>query len=370
MMALGFWGFHEYFSPTRVWRRMIHDPSRLSKAWMEVEREHVIDGLDAPATLVEVFFSLEDPDPAIRGWAIWCLPSLEADPLVVIPRLAGMLGDKDPAIRVKAAEALGQVFKRGKTGRDESLKALEIALKDADPKVRRAAIGSVGQVVYESGPSSDPLRSGQRDDPALGLVERCLDDSEVAVRIEAAFVLGCNDRGRESVPMLVRFLKSQPTDSPMSYEANRAFMALTILAVRSDEAVAFLFGELSVERESYPDRPRDALAWAARQSSEAHAAVRKRAREGMKAEDQNLDFQSAFLMHDIGQGIEALDMLIEAVQDESVEIRIRAVEAIADIGEADPRAMNALQQASNDPDIEVRGRALGALEAIAIEKMM
>jgi HEAT repeat protein len=90
----------------------------------------------------------------------------------------------------------------------------------------------------------------------------------------------------------------------------------------------------------------------------------------MKAEDQNLDFQSAFLMHDIGQGIEALDMLIEAVQDESVEIRIRAVEAIADIGEADPRAMNALQQASNDPDIEVRGRALGALEAIAIEKMM
>jgi HEAT repeat protein len=369
LMVLGLWGFREYFSPARVWQRTIHDPSRVSKAWMEVEREHLIDGLDAPSTLKEVFEAMNDPDPTIKGWAVWCLPSLEADPVVVIDRLSRLLADQDLSVRVKAVEALGQVFKRGKAGRAEALGALEIALKDADAKVRRATLGSIGQVVYESGQSADPLRSGQPNDPALNLVASRLTDTDIAVRVEAAFVLGCNDRGVEAVPMLVKFLREQPVDAPLNYVANRAFMALTILAVRSAEAVAFLNAEIGVEREGYPDRPRDALAWAARQTPEAHMAVRKKAREGLKSDDLVIRFQAAFLMHDIGLGVEALDPLIEALQDESLDYRIRAVEAIADIGEADARALAALQAATNDPEIEVRGRALGALEAIELEKM-
>jgi HEAT repeat protein len=369
VMALVFWGFHEYFSPTRIWRRAIHDPASLPKAWAEVASEHVIEGLNPEATLREVFQAMDDPDPAIRGSAIGCVPSLDGDPRVVIDRLAGRLGDNDIAVRIKVAEALGQVFKRGKAGRAEALGALKIALKDPDAKVRKAAVGSVGQVVYEEGPSSDPLRSGQKDDPALGLVEARLDDADIAVRVEAAFVLGCNDRGSEAVPMLVKFLKEQRIDEPLSYVANRAFMALTILAVRSEAAVDFLAGEMAVERESYPDRPRDALAWAARQAPEAHIWVRKRAREALKSDDPVVRFHSAFLMFDIGLGVEALDTLTEALHDDSVEIRIRAVEAMAEIGESDVRAMNALQGAINDPDFEVRTRALGALEAIELEKM-
>ncbi len=368
VLALGFWGVREYFSPLRVWDRAIHNPSTQSKTWIEVEREHVIEGLDAPATLAAVFAAFHDPDPAIRGWAIWCVPSLEADPTVVIDRLSGMLADPDSTIRIKAAEALGQVYKRGGTGRPEALGALKLALKDSEPKVRRAAVGSVGQVIHESGRSSDSLRSGNSNDPALALVVDRLGDDDMAVRVEAAFVLGCNDRGSEAVPFLVKFLKEQPTDAPMSYVANRAFMALTILAVRSEEAVAFLAGELKVKRESYPDRPRDALAWAARQSPEANTAVRRRAREGLKSDDPELQYQSAFLLHSIGQGIEALDILVKASLDDSVETRIRAIEAIADIGEADVRAMNALHAAANDPELEVRARALGALETIELEK--
>jgi HEAT repeat protein len=369
IMALGFWGFHEYFSPRRTWRRAIHDPSTLPRVWAEVEREHVIEGLDPSSTIQEVFQAMEDPDPAIRGWAVWSVPSLEADPKLVIDRLAGMLGDQDLGVRIKVAEALGQIFKRGKGGRPEALGALKIALKDANEKVRKAAVGSVGQVVYEGGPSSDPLRSGQKDDPALGMIEARLEDPDMAVKVEAAFVLGCNDRGSEAVPMLVKFLKAQPVDEPLNYVANRAFMALTILAVRSQAAVDFLSGEMAVDRESYPDRPRDALAWAARQGSEPHLWVRKRAREALKSDDPVLKVHSAFLLFDIGLGVEALDTLVEALYDDSIDVRVRAVEAIGDIGESDVRAMNALQGAINDPDIEVRTRALAALEAIELEKM-
>jgi HEAT repeat protein len=368
-MGLGFLAFRDYFNPHRVWNRQIHDPDALSRAWAGVEREHKIEGLDARETLAEIFRAMNDPDPAIRAFAIGCLPILEGEPVTVIAHLREKMADTDVDIRIKTAEALGQIFKREKPGRPEALASLELALKDSDPRVRRAAVGSIGQVVYESGRSSDPLRSGQKDDPALQMIAHALGDQDMAVRVEAAFVLGCNDRGEESVPMLVKFLKEQPAPAPLSYLANRAFMALTILAVRSKEAVAILTGEVSVERESYPDRPRDALAWAARQSPEAHLAVRKQAREGLHSEEPATRFQFAFLMHDIGMGVEVLDVLVEAIQDADLEVRIRAIEAIADIGEADPRAMAALQAASNDQDIEIRGRAMGALEEIELKKM-
>jgi HEAT repeat protein len=369
LMAFGFWGFREYFSPLRVWRRAIHDPSRMARAWAEVVREHVIEGLDPPETLAEVVEALKDADPANRGLAVSTLPTLDADPVVVIDRLAGMLGDTETSVRIKTAEALGQVYKRGSTGRAEALGALEIALKDPDANLRKAALGSIGQVIFESGKSVDPLRSGQSDDPSLEMVARRLSDENIDVRVEAAFVLGCNDRGNEAVPMLVKFIREQPIDKPFNHVADRAFMALTILSIRSPAAVSFLAGELGVDRESYPDRPRDALAWAARQSSDAHLAVRKKARDGLKSKNPVIRFQSAFLMHDIGMGVEVIETLVEALQDEEIETRIRAIEAIADVGEADPRAMNALQAASNDPDLEIRARALSALEEIASEKM-
>jgi HEAT repeat protein len=200
------------------------------------------------------------------------------------------------------------------------------------------------------------------------MVEARLEDSDMAVRVEAAFVLGCNDRGSEAVPMLAKLIRDQPLDQPISYVANRAFMALTILAVRSEAAVNFLANEMAVDRESYPDRPRDALAWAARQAPQAHLWVRKKAREALKSEEPDLRIQAAFLMFDIGLGVEAIDQLVEGLQDESVEIRIRTVQALGDIGENDVRAMEALLAATRDTDTEVRLRALGALEAIEIEK--
>jgi HEAT repeat protein len=74
----------------------------------------------------------------------------------------------------------------------------------------------------------------------------------------------------------------------------------------------------------------------------------------------------AILMGDIGFGLAALPELISALGDPSVEVRIRAVEAIADLGNADPTILPALKAAANDADPGVREHALGAIDEIEL----
>ena len=370
VLALGYLGVREYQSPARVWRRASHATLTRNQAWVELEREHLIDGLGREATIAEVFEAMNDPDSEIRGWAVWCAPSVEADPLSLIVRLAGKLDDPLVLIRSKVAEALGRIVKRGGPGREEALFALSKALNDSDAGVRKMAIGSVGQVIYEGGNASDPLRSGRVDDPALKLVAARLADDDMAVTVEAALVLACNDRGDEAIPILTKFLKQQPTPDSLSYVADRAFLALTIASIRSSSAANFLVAEMTVPREGYPERPRDALCWSARQSPDSEARVRRLANAALKSDNLILRYNSAFLLHEIGSGLLALGVLIEALGDSSVEIRLRAVDALADLGEVDPRIIPALQMATNDPDVKVREQAAWTLEAIEWDKII
>ena len=55
----------------------------------------------------------------------------------------------------------------GGLGREAAVDALKRAMVDPDPKVRREALIALGEVIYKSGNSTDPLRSGRPDDPAF-----------------------------------------------------------------------------------------------------------------------------------------------------------------------------------------------------------
>jgi HEAT repeat protein len=372
LIAAGYGSWRAYRSPERAWRRAIHSPDKATRKahWSRLQREHEVDGLDREGTVREVLASMNDPDPETRLWSVSSVGSIEADPLVAIPRVAERLGDGDLSVRVKAASVLGELVKHGGPGRDEAVFALSKALKDPEPIVRRAAVGSIGQVVYEGGPGGDPLRSGRPDDPALDLVAARLGDDDLAVKVEAARVLASNDRGGEAVPMLIAYLREQPKPAPLGYLADRAMLALMVLAIHSDEAAAFLASELAVDREGYPDRPRDALTWAARQTPEARARVRRLAGEALKSREPAVRHNAALLMHDIGSGKAALPELIAALGDPSVDTRIRAVEALADLGDIDPTIVPALELAAADKNVEVRERARGALEEFEFEEML
>jgi HEAT repeat protein len=366
LIVAGLLVYRDHFSPRRVWQRTIRnpDPAVRVAAWNGVQRDHEIRGLDRGETIREVFGLLDDPDPQTRLLAVSTLPMIDPDPLLAIPRLAAKLADSDVEVRARAASAIGEVFARGGPGREEAIAAVATALKDADANVRCAGLAALGQVVYSGGKGVDPLRSSQGDDPALELATLRLGDADIKVRVEAAFLLACNDRGAEAVPMLVTYLRSQPANEPPTHTADRAFLAMMVLAINSDQAAGFLGEQLSEKREGYPERPRDALAWAAKQSPEARLRVKRLASGMLDPANPSLRHHAGLLLHQIGSDQAALPVLIEALGDPSVEVRIIAVEALADMGGIDPTILEALETATKDSNSEVRERASAALEAI------
>lgn len=365
-VGAGFASWRNYSSPSNRWRRSIHsaDPKARADAWRRVQSDREIPGLDRVASTPEIFGLLEDPDPEVRLRAVTAITALEPAAVEAIARLSGRLYDPDLKVRAKAASAIGEVFRRDGPGREEGVAALTVALKDERPEVRSSAVAALGQVVFESGRSTDPLRCGRGDDPALDLVADRLVDDDVGVRVEAAYVLACNDRGEQAVPFLADLIRKQAAGEPPTHAEDRAYLAMMVLAVRSDEAAAFLGSEMALARDGDPDRPRDALAWAARQTSEARQRVKRVATQALVGADPSFRHGLALLLHEIGSDQAALPLLIEALGDRSAATRGKAVEALADVGNADPRVVPSLQLATSDPDAEVRERAFAALEAI------
>lgn len=166
------------------------------------------------------------------------------------------------------------------------------------------------------------------------------------------------------MPKLAALVREQPLQAPLPYLADRAFLVLMALAIHSEEAVAFFIAEMAVDREGYPDRPRDALAWAAKKSPDARARVRHLAGKLLETDKPSIRHNAGLLLHEIGSDQAALPVLIEALKDVAVDIRIRAVEALADIGSLDPRVVPALESAGTDSSREVRDHAAAAIEQI------
>ena len=67
LTAAGYAGARELLtlSPKWAWRRAIHSSEAKVRAehWTRLQRETLIDGLDRPSTIREVFASLADADP-------------------------------------------------------------------------------------------------------------------------------------------------------------------------------------------------------------------------------------------------------------------------------------------------------------------
>ncbi len=368
LIGAGLWAWRDHRDPVRAWGRAVHspDPATRAGAWSGLREDGLIPGLDREATLKQVFALLDDPDADIRGAAVSALPTLGPGPDPAIPRLADRLRDDNRKVRVRAAAALGEVVRRGRPGRERAVEALAKGLDDPSPEVRAASVDALGVVVFRGGKADDPLRSGRKDDPALDRVAARLEDVDENVRIEAAYVLACNDRGDEAVPMLSKIVKEQPDAKPLAYPAERSLLALMVLAARSDAAAAFLVSELSRDRDGYPDRLRDCLLWDVRRSHESRERILKLAMSALESETPALRHNAALLLHRMGSGQTAAAQLVDALKDPSIEVRLRAIESLLDLGPVDPSIVPAIEAATEDPVEEVQFRAIGALQAFQL----
>jgi HEAT repeat protein len=368
LIGAGLWTWRDYRDPKQAWGRAVHsrNPATRAETWTRLRQEGSIPGLDREESIQEVSALLEDADPEVRNGATSTLPSLGPELARTVPRLAERLMDTTLRVRVKAAAALGEVVRRGKPGREQAAEALAKGLDDPSPEVRSASVEALGVVVFKGGTSDDPLRSGKNDDPALALLVPRLKDDDLNVRIEAAFVLACNDRGDEAVPILSKLVRDQPDAKPLTYPAERSLLALMVLAVRSEEAAAFLVSELNRSRDGYPDRLRDCLLWDVKQSRESRERILKLAMAVLGSEDPSLRHNAALLMHRMGSGLAAVGPLVDALNDRSIEVRLMAIEALLDLGPVDPSIVPAIEAATEDPVEEVQFRAIGALQAFQL----
>lgn len=148
---------------------------------------------------------LETGDPAEREVAARVLGLCGPRGLSALPDLEKAMGDDEPLVRVRAAQAMWRIG-RSPAGLDD---ALARALEDEDLAVRMAAL----DVAAEVGPAS------------CGLVERfagMLDDEPPGLRAKAAAALGAvGPAAWRAVPRLVEML-----DDPVAWVAGEASRAL------------------------------------------------------------------------------------------------------------------------------------------------
>ncbi len=253
--------------------------------------------LDA-ALLEPLRRGLRDADAAVRASAAACLGQLVPAGTVARADLAGALADADADVRVWAATALASL------GPAEHVQALRARLADAEPKVRAAVVGALGDLALL------PDVVGRLDDPA---------PSVRAAAAATVQVLGW--RARAARPAL----EARAADA----DAGARAAAVTALGSLGDaQAVPTL---------------RAALADAA---TEVRAAA-------------------AVALGDVGpEGLSAAAELGAALGDVEPGVRLAAAVGLARHGARARAAARALEAALADPDAAVRSNVLFLLGRI------
>ena len=255
------------------------------------------------------------------------------------------LGNKDPRVRMHAAEHLGNNGCAG-VHEEEALPALVNALKDTDPSVRELAAFALGCI-----PSD-----GQTTVPALA---KALRDGESSVRKRAAGALGSIHREPGSaVPALVGVLKDDEDEDVQK----AALSALIKFGADAKPAVPILI-ELLKGNVGF-------LRWLAAQElgaigPAAHDAAPYLA-AALKDPDEDIRLEAAGSLAKIGQDqAEALPIPVRLLNHEDWHVRARAAGVLGEFGSSAKTAVPALTNLLKDEDEDVRRVASNALERIA-----
>ena len=174
---------------------------------------------------------LKDPNSDVRGSAAEALGNMsfytghEKD--AGIPELKIALQDLDPNVRAKAASALGNVG----WSFDSPLVPLANLLRDADPKVRSAAIHAID------------LFKNRDKTPIISQLTHALQDSEPSIRYRAAHLLSIYPEKKDLIiPHLIEALDSE--DPSIRSEAIAAIESIGQGAENKNELIQILIKKL------------------------------------------------------------------------------------------------------------------------------
>jgi len=310
---------------------------------------------------------------------------------------------RDPEERRNAAERLGSM------GATDAAPALAQALKDQEPRVRRAAAGALWQLGPAAKDAIPALREAMRDpygpvvinaagalrnlgvDPKE-LVEDLrpvLQDRRLSTRVAAArALLGYVD---DSELLEVALEGIQARDLDVSMSAGDIFRALKIPAQEIKKpllgllyaknssvrgTVALRLGDLKppqrdvvpalvrVLREDPEEHPRSCAAWAlGHMGAAAKEAVPALVEALRNDESPKVREASAKALGELAHDAKAAipDLIRAFKEDKNVKVREASADALGEMGAAAREAIPALNDGLKDPDGYVRGAARRAL---------
>jgi HEAT repeat protein len=301
--------------------------------------------LDDPTLVDALAAALKDSDPLVRRSAAYALGNFGPGAKSALGTLeATLANDPTPGVRQNIAWALGKIG-------PETISSLKTALRDADPAVQRDAAKSIGQFEADVAKKALPeliacctIKNSQvrlaalnvliniieENDPKAGAsVAQALDDPDMEVKLNAAFVLS-SIGGKESlraIPILVDALKQR---------ANKELRGQAAIAI-------YNFGP------------------------EAHETVPTLI-QALADDDLDLHKDVATALGGIGPRAEAaVPALVKLLADtkEKGDARVEAAKALAKIGpvpaavEAMPTIVRVLEDRRNDT--KIRERVIWAL---------
>ena len=244
----------------------------------------------------------------------------------VLPELLEALQDPDPAVQSAAATAIGRVG---------GVPALAEAMKSPNPATRVAVLG----VLW--GSPRDPLN----DERKMAILVSALRDPSPQVRKNAARALG--GMGAAAAPAV-------PALSAALYDGDgsvrlAAVDSLAQVGAVEELAKAISSTDATVRRLAISKLP----SFGARAIPVLTAAL--------ESEDpENVAQAASLLGYMQPPATAAVPALARVLQRPEPLVRMRAVEALEEIGGPDVEA--ALQSVGDDPDLSVRGAALAALQ--------
>jgi HEAT repeat protein len=269
---------------------------------------------------------LVDKDSAAkRRAAAFALGKIGAEdnPKAVVRALAGRLRDDDAGVRDVAASALGDVFTAlGETAGaywSDAGPALQKALKDADPRVRRSAACALGALGPDAVAARDALVAA-------------LDDDAAGVRQNAAWALG--RLGQEAGAAAVDKLRGLLKDREPLVRRDAAGALGEIGNPLARPGAAALLDRLPQEKDGVVRRTAlHALSFLAGPEDQASAGVLADILDDAAA-DEETRWDAAFVLASVGgkNAEKALPYLRKALQGSDTQLQEQAAAAVARLG--------------------------------------
>ncbi|QEH37032.1 putative lyase [Aquisphaera giovannonii] len=287
--------------------------------------------------------------PGLRAQAAEALGRIGYPAHGTVPMLVTSLKMKDPELRFRAAQALGQMGLANTPAAKEAIRGLNAAAKDPEPRIRLAAASSLAQISQSQFAEMIPLlrdpdakvrrfalmmiaNREKHDDSVIADILESMRDHDPRIRRAAAVAVNRDDMGRDRVVAALLDMLRDP-DPEARTEA-----AINLATVDAGQSIW-----ISPDRNYQGQAPSHALA--------AAPGAGKRLRAALEDPDRRVRVAAAHaltaLKREAGENVPAL--LLRLRTDPSGLVRAAAASALGRYGDAAAPALPALLAALGDP---------------------